>query len=52
MEVIFLDAVGMPKFYFYQAAIIVVLSPFILAAGIILFFKLLDKLSPKTPGEK
>ncbi len=47
VEFILLDAVGAPAWALNELFLIIILSPFLLAIGIILFFKLLDRISKK-----
>jgi hypothetical protein len=47
MQQIFIDAVGVSNKAFYEFFGALILSPFVFAFGMILFFKFLDRLSKK-----
>jgi len=51
-EILILDAVGIPKKNLTEFGIILLLSPFIIAFVIVLFFRLLDRISPRKPNNK
>jgi len=51
MNILFLDAVGGPKSDLYSFFALILISPFIFAFLIVVFFNLLDRISKKSnPG--